>query len=153
MKAKPFILGVACTVVLFTAMSFAIFRPNGLLAARPTATPIAAWQLTLDRVFHAPVTVGSTPMTVTMPSTGGCVITSLHWNSGNIPAHSEQFTISVNGVAEQFGPNFAEVGGNNEIIRLEPPIIAKPGDVVSITTNAPGATVVISGYVVVPGEV
>ena len=165
MKAKPFVLGVLSTVVLFTAMSFAIFRPNGLLGARPTATPIASWQLTLDRVFHAPVTILSSAVTLTMPATNGVVITSLHWDGGagvdglpHGPACVRSFSIYVNGMMETFGPFTngsyqSAVGGNNEILHLEPPIIAKPGDQLHFTTNDPGTTVVLGGYIVYPGEV
>jgi hypothetical protein len=137
-------LGVMATVTVFALTSFAIrdsASPGGKLLGAPAWT-VSQYQL--DRAFRVQVQPGlGGPMTATMPATGGIIITQIRMPLGQFGT----LTVIVNGAAEPFS-----VPQNGPAaFDLNPPIIARPNDVVTILADT-SATWVIAGYTTMPGE-
>ena len=124
-----------CAVLMGTTIVLTSFA---LSTARPAAKTGPAWtvsQYQLDRAFRntLPNTNNTQTITVQLPMTGGLIVTQV----GGC-------TISVNGVSE-----VVPVAQGNPPVLLNPPIIARPGDVFAITyVGQP----VIAGYTTLPGE-
>jgi hypothetical protein len=132
-----FLLGALAMGAFIVLTSFALSRP----AQPPRGGP--AWtvsQYQLDRAFRIPLAWNSSsPITISsqVPASGGFIITQIVSSSG--------FTldVTVNGVTETYS------GPGPLSFALNPPIVARPGDVVSIAYTS-GPT--IAGYTTLPGE-
>lgn len=133
-------LGMAAFVVL---TSFALRAPADLHPNKDGP----AWRVSdyrLDRAFRVPVQLNQGSVTCQIPATGGIIITQVRTVASGI------LTIAVNGVVEQFW-----IPGNTLSsfpFDLNPPIIARPNDVITISTDNPGATWTIAGYTTYLGE-
>jgi hypothetical protein len=131
-----FLLGALVMGAVFVLTSFALTRT----AESPRGGP--AWtvsQYQLDRAFRVklPTPAGSQgssqTLTSQIPPGAGLIITQIHGT----------MTVGVNGVEETF------YFSNDGLMELNPPIIARPGDVLSVTYTY---TPVIAGYTTLPGE-
>jgi hypothetical protein len=133
-----FLLGALAMGAVFVLTSFALTHTS------PPATG-PAWtvsQYQLDRAFRLQTVLDGNPLTMTMPATGGIVITQLRIVSGG----GTSVTVTVNGASEAF--NFASAVSYD----LNPPIIARPGDVLTFQAYPGAPTIGISGYTTLPGE-
>jgi hypothetical protein len=132
-----FLLGALAMGAVFVLTSFALDR-----TAEPAKTGGPAWtvsQYQLDRAFR--FTVSATGP-VTVPATQGAIITDVRVPLGT----GSPFTIDINGSAETFQRIGGWGGPVEGEFHLNPPIVARPGDIVMIT---PG--LLIGGYITLPG--
>jgi hypothetical protein len=128
-----FLFGALAMGAVFALTSFAVREIRS-----PTAKDGPAWRVSdyrLDRAFRFRLPLNGGPISSQIPIGGGWIITQVH---GNV-------TIGING-AEEF---FNSAGGDPTIVELNPPIIARPGDVITITYNG---TPVVAGYTTYSGE-
>lgn len=140
-----FLLGALAMGALLVLTSFAVKSVGNL--EPPCVIGGPAWTVAgyqLDRAFRVPFPLGGPAVVCQVPPTGGFVITQLR--SGTpVP----NLTIDVNGQSEYF--TFANTAAGPFVQDLNPPIIARPNDIVTITSNG-GSTVIIGGYTTLPGE-
>lgn len=135
-----FLLGALAMGAVFVLTSFAV-------AIRAPSRPIPggpAWtvsQYQMDRAFR--IQVPPSGATGQIPTGGGFIITQVRSSVPN--GSNANCSITVNGATEDFSFHF----GGQEAIELNPPIICRPNDVVTIS-NASG--VWIAGYTTYPGE-
>jgi len=134
------LLGAVCMAAVVVLTSFAVKAPEA------PARKAGAWKISdlqLDRAFRTPFTFPAGPptgtsITLQMPPGGGVIITQLTGGA---------FGIAINGVTE---PVYT-VPSSGVYVPLDPPVIARPGDTVTIY-GQPGSTAVAGGYTTLPGE-
>jgi hypothetical protein len=121
------------------------------LSTRPaTPTVVGLWTSShypLDRAFRVEFSYTSLPMTLPVPPTQGLIITQIKVAEGY-----SGLAISVNGSSESFTFNTTNDPRSYE---LNPPIIARPGQVLHITSVGGGAgspRFTLGGYTTLPGE-
>ena len=142
-----FLLGALVMGAVFVLTSFATRLPVTTVA--PKGGP--AWtvsQYQLDRAFRVPLQVSiGMPISVQMPPTGGLVITQV----GTFGHTAGGCSITVNGVTENFIFN-ASNSTPSGCYDLNPPIVARPGDLLTIAGTFQSPIITIAGYTTLPGE-
>jgi hypothetical protein len=136
--------------VVLTSFAVATRSPNAPAVVGPAWT-VSQYQL--DRAFRFEMTQFGLPVSLPMPAGGGLIITQLKL-SGSAGA---SITVSVNGVAERFdfGVNYSSPSVTAPLVHeLNPPIIVRPGQVMTVTENGAygGARYSFAGYTTLPGE-
>ncbi len=153
---KQFLMGAAVATAVLGAAGFAAFKEPAAAVAVKKTMPLKLSDLTLDRAFRITVAVGSlaVPTVIPTPATQGFVITHL-----SVPTSQAGFAVSVgiNGGAPETIPIGPVVSGGAPLtIRdMDPPIVVRPGDIVSIgqNSNPTPTAITLGGYFVYPGEV
>jgi hypothetical protein len=142
-----FLLGAIAMGAVFVLTSFAVRVPSDPVLRKDGP----AWRVSdyrLDRAFRIYGNLAN--QTVQVPATGGFIITQIRVGVGATVA------IGINGATESIGAVWG--GGNgtsSELQNLNPPIIVRPGDVLSYSSTGPlgfPADVTIAGYATYPGE-
>jgi hypothetical protein len=158
---KRFLSGGLAMLGLVMLSSFAVVasRSEPKAAAVQAVTPLKLSDLTLDRAFRETVNMLALGGTLTLgaPSSAGWVITTLSTNTN--PVVGFQVTISKNGAPPQqvtTGWHVVTPGAVAHVIplpqtiTLDPPLVVRPGETVSLSCQD---WLTIGGYVVYPGEV
>lgn len=144
-----FLLGALTMGALVALASFSLVR------SAPASPPLQAVPalhyegMPLTHAFRQSVVVTpGMPLIAQMPASGGLAITQITARDPNGAAY---LTVSVNGAAELL-PNTAW-NAALQVFNFNPPIIARPGDVLTFSVGGSYAeTVVIGGYTTYPGE-
>lgn len=135
-----FLLGALAMGVLVVLTSFSVAtRPT---LSRPLPSPWTVSQYQLDRAFRLQL---YNNQSLTLPSTYGVIITQIRPITG-----AGTVTITVNGTAEQFP--IGSSSADPVFYDLNPPIIARPGDTLAISTTNMSSQWGIAGYTTLPGE-
>jgi hypothetical protein len=136
-----FLLGALAMGAIFVLTSFAV----GTRRAPTTGGP--AWtvsQYQLDRAFRIQLPNMLSPVTTQAPATSGLIITQLK------AANSSAVRVAVDGVFEDI--DFGNSQGPWTVHDLNPPIIVRPGQSLTITPTYGQPVLTIAGYTTLPGE-
>jgi len=153
---KQFLMGAAVATAVLGAAGFAAFKEPAAAVAVKMTMPLKLSDLTLDRAFRltAPIGANATPTVLPATSNQGFIITEITNPSAFSGA---SLTISINGAMPETIPLGAFTGGSAPLVfrDVNPPIIVRPGDSISIGQNVNTSPVAftLGGYFVYPGEV
>jgi hypothetical protein len=143
---KRVLFGAVIMGAVFALTSFAIRDAAGT-ATRSRGGP--AWKVSeyqLDRAFRYQIPLSGTPTNFVAPPTGGIIITQVRRALGG-----GHVSITVDGLLETFQfPN--QNPGPEDVYDLNPPIIVRPGETLSIWAPLGTPEVSIAGYETHVGE-
>jgi hypothetical protein len=133
---------------LFGALAMGAFIVLTSFALRAPVEPVAtrdgpAWRVSdyrLDRAFRTTFSSAAGSMTAQIPATGGFIITQVRVQPIQ-GSQDQSVTITINGVSEVFRallPNSLTSGA--ALQELNPPVIARPNDVVTVAPSQGAAT-------------
>jgi hypothetical protein len=152
---KQFLLGAAVASAVLGAAGFAVTKAP---AAAKGSGPLKLSDLTLDRAFRYefPAAPVSAPTVIPFPPTQGFVLTRIESRVAVNQAVPIVF-FSLNGGPQQSVATGAATTGGIPVYYLDgivdPPLVIRPGDLLSIWSPNPGLPMTIGGYIVYPGEV
>lgn len=155
---KQFVYGALVATAVLGAAGFAVMKEP--VAGTKRNVPLKLSDLTLDRAFRYTIPIGtynSPPTVLTAPANQGFVFTEF------APSPTQGIvglSISINGgpiESVPCGTSYGSSGptGGNVPAPLNPPIILRPSDTITISAPTFGSmfTVTVGGYFVYPGEV